>query len=201
MLWLAGLMGIIGAGAASFVLPQTPAEDDDDMHPEQDTNPELYGDLLDDPDASIWAEDDFRYIDPDLLPEGDTAQANAVLQDIVEAPYDADIPVIGADVSEDMAEAGETPLWEWIMQGAPAEVLDYTAEKESLVLVWDDLEDGASEPEVRVEQDPFDPEVMHVVMNDYSVAEVYGDPNLSASDLTVIPLSSALIVGLEPAEA
>ena len=71
--------------------------------------------------------------------------------------------------------------------------------KDSLVLVWDDLDGPAEEPKVHVETDPYDDEVKHVVMNESSVAEVYGDPNLNTGDIIMIPLSSALIVGLEPA--
>jgi hypothetical protein len=96
------------------------------------------------------------------------------------------------------ANPGKEALGDWIMRGAPAEVLDYQHTSESLMLVWDDLEADAKEPEVSVGSDPFDEEVKHVLMNGKSVAEVYGDPNLTVADLTVIPLSSALIVGLEP---
>lgn len=97
-------------------------------------------------------------------------------------------------------QATET-LGDWIMRGAPSEVLDYQHTRESLMLVWDDLETDAKEPEVAVESDPFDEEVKHVLMNGKSVAEIYGDPNMTVADVTVIPLSSALIVGLEPEPA
>ena len=90
-------------------------------------------------------------------------------------------------------------LGDWITEGPPAEVLDYEPAKDSLMLVWDDLAPDGHEPTVSVERDPFDAEVMHIVMNGKSVAEIYGDPALSVADITTIPLSSALIVGLEPA--
>ena len=95
--------------------------------------------------------------------------------------------------------ADQIMLGDWIMEGHPSEVLDYTAGKDSLMLVWDDLEEGTTEPEVEVASDPYDSEVMHIVMNGRSVAEIYGDANLTVQDVTLIPLSSALIVGLEPA--
>ncbi len=88
---------------------------------------------------------------------------------------------------------------DWLYENDDTEVLDYDAETESLILVWDDLAEGANEPEVSVEEDPFDEDVRQVMMNGKSVAEVYGDPNLNTADITVMPLSSALIVGLEPA--
>lgn len=90
-------------------------------------------------------------------------------------------------------------LSDWIMEGQTAEVLDYDAREDSLLLVWDDMSDAAAEPEVDVAHDPYDEEVMHVVMNGKSVAEIYGDPNLSVADVALIPLSAALLIGLEPA--
>jgi hypothetical protein len=106
----------------------------------------------------------------------------------------------GAEIAlQTTAQAeGTQALGDWITQGAPSEVLDYQRTEDSLMLVWDDLETDAQEPDVAVESDPFDEDVKHVLMNGKSVAEVYGDPNLTVADLTVIPLSSALIVGLEP---
>lgn len=216
MLWLASLLGIVGVGATSLVLPHVQFEDDaadaDDDYLDQGTEIDTYGNLMDAADDQSEpldsGEDTFllqeKYL-ADLGPAHEQSsaesesQASNLLRDIAEYPFLADF---SDPETEDLVE-GQQPvppaLGEWILEGPPAEVVEYEADKDSLMLVWDDLADGAYEPEVRVEQDPDDSDVMHVVMNDYSVAEVHGEPTLSAADVTIIPLSSALIVGLEPA--
>ncbi len=208
MLWLASLIGLAGAGAASLVVPQTQPDDEDPNHddnyhqPDQDL--EGAGNLLDFDFKQEQTTDEASpfYLHEDFLTQefasADSAEA-AQHQTDEGAFYGADF---GDEVSLpkfDELQMEPVALGDWVLQGPPAEMIEYEAEKESLMLVWDDLADGADEPEVRVEHDPDDAEVMHVVMNDYSIAEVHGDPNLSAQDVTVIPLSSALIVGLEPA--
>lgn len=103
------------------------------------------------------------------------------------------------DVVTSSDGADQILVGDWISQGGEAEITDYDAKEDSLMLVWDDMAASASEPDVTVEADPYDDEVMHVLMNGKSVAEVYGDPNLHISDITIIPLSSALIVDLDAA--
>lgn len=143
--------------------------------------------------------------DSDLLPETPHALSllgpNAAVDDdywAFDSETGDDIAIAEAPTIEDDTQASPA-LGDWIQHGAPSEVLDYQHSEESLMLVWDDLETDAPPPEVDVASDPFDDEVKHVLMNGKSVAEVYGDPNMTAADVTVIPLSSALIVGLEPA--
>jgi hypothetical protein len=219
MLWLAGLLGIVSVGATSLVMHQPDVEaepeEDDDKFPVDAPGSLAEGDMFEffpggsDTEGSFDAtgsdqlseaffstQDDSDYdvfdaAEKDEWPTSDTPAAQ-VLQEIVEDPEAAG-PL---DVD---AEANATPvkLWDWLVQGEPSEVLDYDARSDSLMLVWDDLADGAEEPAVRVEKDPFDADVMHVLMNDKSVAEIYGDPDLTSADITMIPLSSALIVGLE----
>ncbi|WP_300032624.1 hypothetical protein [uncultured Roseobacter sp.] len=92
-------------------------------------------------------------------------------------------------------------LADWVAKGTPAEPLDYDRRADSLVLIWDDTDAAAHEPQVRVIRDPDDPAVMRVLMNGQNVADVYGDTALTAADLTVIPLSSAMIAGLTAAPA
>ena len=217
MLWLASLMGIVGAGAASLVLPQAQTDEDetnhDDDHLGHADEFESSGDLLsfeyDDDQTSDEVASPF-YLHEDFMAQEFAASSDphfvnpdethgSTQESLAEDPFAASF---GEDSSQDemsMMQAAPVALGDWIMAGQSAEVLEYEAETESLMLVWDDLADDAHEPDVRVEQDPDDTEVMHVVMNDYSVAEVHGDPSLSTEDVTVIPLSSALIVGLEPA--
>lgn len=225
MLWLAGLMGILGAGAASVVVTQLDIDEPDDDEANTYEPEETHGDLMDEiAGFTGGASTQLDTLVSDLDALGDlqdrdflTGAANPDLFDenfdelYGDGLFDAEEPSPPFDAAgytpsplphdamsfEDPAE--QIRLGDWITEGKAAEVVDYDAGTESLVLVWDDLEGPATEPQVRVETDPFDDEVMHVMMNDTSVAEVYGDPDLTSGDITMIPLSSALIVGLEPA--
>ncbi|WP_227269970.1 hypothetical protein [Roseobacter weihaiensis] len=292
MLWLAGLMGIMGVGAASIV-PVQPVEEQDDDLTDNDTTDLETGNLLDtiaspkdmplphpgNPDAvaqfksqaagaqATFADDLFRAINADQQREEDTEnlflhveeedkEAAAALPEVnifdkaladerTSENAGADALTDGGDSASGLSENGlerglinpldraffegyptdtpsqdiaaadpasddETPfasdesyerilLSDWIMEGQTAEVLDYDAREDSLLLVWDDMSNATAEPEVDVAHDPYDEEVMHVVMNGKSVAEIYGDPNLSVADVALIPLSAALLIGLEPA--
>lgn len=99
---------------------------------------------------------------------------------------------------DNVANSSSAQLQKWISQGSPGEVVDYTASQDQLMLVWDDLSGSSADPVVEVSDDPFDPEIKHITMNGRHMAEVYGDPELTAADVAVIPLSSALIAGFEP---
>jgi hypothetical protein len=132
----------------------------------------------------------------DTIFDDEEQQDNA--QSLETEGFEESVADTGPDLEDTHSGLSQVLLGDWIANGPEDEVFDYEAATESLVLIWDDIDAGADEPDVRVEQDPFDDEVMHILMNGKSVAEVYGDPNLTAADVTMIPLSSALIVGLEP---
>ncbi|WP_298915544.1 hypothetical protein [uncultured Roseobacter sp.] len=242
MLWLAGLVGLAGVGAASFVAIQ-PGEIDEDQDDDalEDTEITLEtGDLLtqfDTLDISHISGDASADViagteQTDYIEGGDGNDqlggsagsdlifgglGSDVLNGIVDDPDTVgimdtdegdylnggsgdDILILGED---DIAASGEGNddflLGDWITQGNGAEILDYEPEHDSLMLVWDDTSISADEPDVTVDPDPDDPEVMHISMNGVSVAEIYGDTELSVADLTLIPLSSAEAIGLEPA--
>jgi len=103
-----------------------------------------------------------------------------------------------ADNNSRADAAGPVSLETWIGEARAGEVFDYTASKDQLMLVWDDTMGEAKDPDVEVVDDPIDPNIKRITMNGKLMAEVYGDPNLNASDVAVIPLSAALIIGLEP---
>lgn len=212
MLWLTGLMGIIGAGAASLVLPQSESDeepnDTSELYLEPNDGLDGYEDLLTFSDNPVVSEDvgeapfllsgEYGTFD-EASTYGSSYQVNTAEDG---DDFEEDTQGFHGSAEQDTSEAlyqGPVALGDWINEGAPSEEINYHPDTERLMLVWDDLVDGATEPDVRVEHDLFDPDAMHVVMNDYSIAEIHGDPDLSAADLTVIPLSSALIVGLEPA--
>ena len=209
MLWLAGLMGLVGVGAASIAVVHLQEDDEEDDLAPLESAPNDGTDLLDEIAtlrSEAFEEDDFHLSDETddliLYKEIIASQDLSVGDD----PYDVFAPISDED---DTAELLPLPLnaispltsplaGDWITNGEPHEVVDYEAEKERLMLVWDDMAHGAAEPEVDVTEDPDDPEVMQVTMNGAPVADIYGDPELSLADLTIIPLSSALIAGLRP---
>lgn len=194
MLWLAGLMGIAGVGAASLITFPPDDEPEEDT-PMADDIIQTGHDLLDEIDAqyptSAAQPDIFELVAEDIQAELGTTEMPDTL-----APVETLLTAIEDEVFE--TESEEVLVGDWVSQGEPSEVISYRAETESLMLVWDDMATSAKEPDVDVAPDPDDEDVMHVLMNDRSVAEVYGDPDLTAADVTLIPLSSALIVGLEP---
>lgn len=215
MLWLAGLMGIVGIGAASLVAVHTPEEDGDSLADEdvideammaapgdgffEPDDPEAASDLPDDPMAGtlhagmLDAEDE--------LPAVASANPGSNFDDLHEddAAADPTEPEEPFDFSVyDAPEYANFMVGDWISNATGPEVLDYEAARESIVVVWDDTDLDAVEPTLSVSPDPDDPEVMQVNADGKVLADIYGDCDLSVCDLTLIPLSSALIVGLTP---
>lgn len=193
---------MIGVGAASLVAVQPPAEDDDYADaPEDQALPE---DMMAQPDA---AQDpaETEPLDPmagtmhaGLLDDSDSDQDGAAdaLGDDSRAPV---APLALQEPAFDGLEFSSFMTGDWISQAHGPEVIDYEADKESILVVWDDTSLEAREPSLSVSPDPDDPEVMQVNMNGKPLADVYGDPELSVADLVLMPLSSALMVGLSPA--
>lgn len=221
MLWLAGLMGVAGVGAAAFVGLNTDVSDEDTDQALDDTdattNPaDLLGKINEYSAAGGPLQTDAPMATPSPVPSATTiGWGDDILNEMmaefdegaVQEPDDAPPPhhtlyssaMLDDGEVETEAEAPhiDALLSDWIGQRDGAEILDYQAQTESLVVVWDDTNSDATEPEVSVAPAPDDPEVMQVSMNGEHVAEVYGDAELSVSDLTLIPLSSAVVVGLE----
>ena len=97
------------------------------------------------------------------------------------------------------AEQARSPLLHWMDHGPNVEILDYSASEESLFLVWDDSVPDTTAPEVSVVPDFVNPDIVHIFIDGFAIAEVNGDPDLSARDVAVLPLSAALLIGLTPA--
>ncbi|MBW4706520.1 hypothetical protein KX928_01855 [Roseobacter sp. YSTF-M11] len=241
MLWMAGLMGLVGVGAASLVAikPDEIEDEHEDGALEDDGYTADTIDLFDqfdtldvsqilggDADEVITGTSDTDFIeggegDDRIDGEGGSdlifgGIGSDILNGIVDDPDYAgitdtdasdylnggdgdDLLILGAnDIAVSGAGDDEFLLGDWITEGKGVEILDYEPAHDSLMLVWDDTSATADEPDVSVNPDPDDPEVMHISMNGVSVAEIYGDTELSVADLTLIPLSSAEAIGLEP---
>lgn len=204
MLFFAGLMGMIGVGAASFVAVQPEVEDEDATMGQTEDESDHFTDPMDEVHEGENADPVEGTLHAGLLDDvAFSSEENGAVTD-----SDASGAETTGDFSNDADfdfSAYDGPEFtnfmtgDWINQAKGAEVIDYEASRESLLVVWDDTDLDAHEPSLSVSPDPDDPEVMQVNMNGKVVADVYGDSNLSVADLTLIPLSSALIVGLSPA--
>ncbi|WP_300011814.1 hypothetical protein [uncultured Roseobacter sp.] len=221
MLWLAGLMGVAGVGAAAFVgIKADVDEEEEDLLQDESEQTSDVGDLLsqikEHSDAGGLLQSDTQVafntaetaypaggwgddILNEVMAEPEAAETDASVETSPSQEIIYSSAMLEADEVEfDAPSEGDGVLLsDWIEQRDGSEILDYQAQTESLMLVWDDTHEGAAEPDVDVAPDPDDPEVMQVSMNGENVAEVYGDAELSVADLTLIPLSSAMVIGLE----
>ena len=98
----------------------------------------------------------------------------------------------------DIVTAGEghdqIVLGDWLASGETAQILDYAAEDDSLVLVWDDSGANSAEPEITLTADPNTVDQTLVMMNGTVVAMVNGT-DLMPGDIALIPQSTASLVG------
>jgi hypothetical protein len=89
-------------------------------------------------------------------------------------------------------------LGDWLASGESAQIMDYVAEEDNLVLVWDDSAADSIEPQITVTSDPDTADQTLIWMDGTIVATVNGS-NLMPSDIALIPLSTATQVGLAAA--
>jgi len=101
--------------------------------------------------------------------------------------------IVTAGSGEDLIVVGD-----WIEGDRAAEVMDFDPQEDSLLLVWDDTASAAEAPDVSVAPDPENNDQMQVHVGDAIVALVNGR-SLFAADLSLIPLSSAIVSGLTDA--
>lgn len=110
----------------------------------------------------------------------------------------ADTIIAGAgDVVTAGNGADQIVLGDWIIGEANAQIIDYSAEEDSLLLVWDDAVENAVAPTVEVATDPDDAGRCLVMMDGTVIASVNGG-DLSANDVSLLPLSAAQTLGLAP---
>jgi Ca2+-binding RTX toxin-like protein len=104
--------------------------------------------------------------------------------------------------SGDIVTAGEGAddivLGDWLATGETAQIMDYTAAEDSLVLIWDDSEDGSVAPSMTLGADPNIANQTLVFLDGTPVAVVNGS-DLLPGDIALIPLSTAAYVGLASA--
>ncbi|MEP3676422.1 calcium-binding protein [Sulfitobacter sp.] len=101
--------------------------------------------------------------------------------------------------SSDIVTAGEGAdqivLGDWITPGNTAEIVDFTATDDNIVLIWDDSDLDTEEPFVTLATDPESPEQTLILMDGTVIASVNGT-DIQADDIALVPLSTATFVGM-----
>lgn len=91
--------------------------------------------------------------------------------------------------------ADEIVLGDWLASGEAATIMDYVAEDDNLVLVWDDSMADSFEPEITLSVDP-DIADQTLIWMDGSLVATVNSSDLLPGDIALIPLSTATQVGL-----
>lgn len=86
----------------------------------------------------------------------------------------------------------------WLREERGPDVMDYHHAQDCLLLVWDDTQGAVSPPRISIVADFIDSDIVHVLLDGVAKAEIKGDPYLSAEDVTLMPLSAAMVIGLAP---
>jgi Ca2+-binding RTX toxin-like protein len=90
--------------------------------------------------------------------------------------------------------ADQIVLGDWLGSAGTAQIMDYTAGDDSIVLLWDDSATDSTEPLVTLSVDTGAANHTQVMMDGLLVATVNGT-DLVAGDIALIPLSSASSLG------
>ncbi|WP_135506579.1 calcium-binding protein [Roseovarius aestuariivivens] len=95
----------------------------------------------------------------------------------------------GGDIVTGGAGADQVVLGDWLSQAHQAEVVDFSTEEDSLVVLFDDTEDP--DPELSVEQDEEDTALHRVLLNGVAIAQVHSAGGLSLDHIALVPHQSA----------
>lgn len=125
-------------------------------------------------------------------------RAGQAATDFLNGGGGADTIFAGAgDIVTGGAGADVIALGNWQGAGDPIEITDYSSDEDSLLMLWDDRVDGATEPEIAVMEDTENPGQSLIWMNDSVVASV-ASSTVTAADIALIPLSIAANLNLLP---
>ena len=82
-------------------------------------------------------------------------------------------------------------LGDWLAQGAPVTIVDYTAAEDQFVLHYDPARMAA--PKVAVSFDPAHPDTAEIRLNGHVIAHVANAPDLCAEDIALVAAHPAVI--------
>lgn len=121
--------------------------------------------LADDPDTAAWED--------------------ASGADYLNGGRGDDMIVAGADDLVTTGEGADTvAIGAWATAEHQPEVLDFSLAEDTLMIIFDDLEDF--EPEVGIESDADTPGLKHVLLNGTPVAAVHNAPGLTLAHVTLM---------------
>jgi len=80
-------------------------------------------------------------------------------------------------------------LGDWIADGESAQVMDYDAAEDQLVVVWD--MEANPDPDIQVLTDPATPNVSHIIVDGTEIALLRGASMVSVQDILLIDHASA----------
>ena len=178
-------------------------DDDDTLYGEQG-NDSLVGSAGDD-QLSGGAGDDALHGDlgDDTLTGGDGADTlfGGWGDDVINGyagpeTDDTDVDFLNGGGGDDFIVAGNSDivtagdgedtiaLGDWLDQDHQAQILDYTAAEDSLMVVYDDQ--GGPDPELALESDEDDPTTQHILLNGVRIAGVADAAGLTADQITLV---------------
>lgn len=180
-MWLAGILGLIGLGAATYVSTNTVEEDDDAAQT-----------AVEESESTV-----------DLVHGTPTDGLVAVAQGFSDDP-DAQTaldPVAEPDPEDEVRVEDEGPVVEsvWAEHGAPSTVTDFVPQDDSLVFIWDDTGGAEDAPEIAMQSDPENAGHLQILIGDQVVAQISGPDALEDAEIAMIPQSSAQAMDLIPA--
>ena len=91
--------------------------------------------------------------------------------------------------------ADEIVLGDWLISGYATQIMDYAADDDSIVLIWDDSAETSAEPQITLSADPDTANQTLVMLDGTLVATVNGN-DLLPGDIALVPLGSAAQLGL-----
>jgi len=110
-------------------------------------------------------------------------------RDYLNGGDDDDTILIGKDdIATGSAGADSFVLGDWITQEHQAEITDFSAAEDALMVIYDDSTDP--DPELAIEPDEEDADVQHLVLNGERIAMLTGAAGLTLNDITLIPESA-----------
>ena len=93
----------------------------------------------------------------------------------------------------DIVTAGEgadtIALTDWLNKDHQAEVMDFSASDDSLMVIFDDGADP--DPEVGIEADEDDADRQYITLNGVRIAAIIGADGLTLDHITLVPQSAA----------
>lgn len=124
----------------------------------------------------------------DTLDGRDPARASAGTTD---ADYlnggqgDDSIIAGGADIVTGGAGSDQISLGDWLSGGSPVEVLDFSQDEDSLLVLYDEA--ATPDPQLTVEQDEADSSLHRLVLNGETIAQVHSATALRVEDVALVP--------------